>query len=107
VAPEAFFPRPEVKSTILKIELFPVPQLAPEYLPVLRELLRAAFGQRRKTLSNTMAVWLGRSRGEIEGLLRSQDIDPKRRGESLTVDEFKNLTQAVSAFGPLPLRAEC
>ncbi len=107
VAPEAFFPRPEVRSTVLKIELYPAPRLAPERLPALRGLLRAAFGHRRKTLSNTMAAWLGRSREHVDGLLRSQNIDPKRRGETLTVDEFNNLTQSLSPFEQLPPGSDC
>jgi 16S rRNA (adenine1518-N6/adenine1519-N6)-dimethyltransferase len=107
VAPEAFFPRPKVRSTVLKIALFPTPRLAPEELLVLRELLRAAFGQRRKTLRNTMSAWWRRGREEIEVFLRSHDIDPKRRGETLTIDEFITLTKALIDLGPRPQSADC
>jgi 16S rRNA (adenine1518-N6/adenine1519-N6)-dimethyltransferase len=107
VAPEAFFPRPKVRSTVLKIALFPAPRLAPEDHSVLRELLRVAFGQRRKTLGNTMTAWSRRGRDEVEGFLRSHDIDPKRRGETLTIDEFITLTKALVDFGPRPERADC
>ncbi len=67
VSPEAFFPR----------------------------LVRAAFGQRRKTLSNALSVWLKSGRGEIESFLHSQDIDPRRRGETLSVGEFVKLARAA------------
>jgi 16S rRNA (adenine1518-N6/adenine1519-N6)-dimethyltransferase len=107
VAPEAFFPRPKVRSTVLKIALFPAPRLAPEDHSVLRELLRVAFGQRRKTLGNTMTAWSRRGRDEVEGFLRSHDIDPKRRGETLTIDEFITLTKALVDLGPRPERADC
>jgi 16S rRNA (adenine1518-N6/adenine1519-N6)-dimethyltransferase len=50
VAPEAFFPRPKVRSMVLKIELYPQPLVGPDEIPVLRELVRAAFGHRRKWL---------------------------------------------------------
>jgi len=91
VSPEAFFPRPKVRSTVLKIELFAEPLIADADLPTLRGLVRAAFGQRRKTLSNNLTSWLKRARKDIDDFLRSCDIDPKRRGETLGVDEFVKL----------------
>lgn len=95
VSPEAFFPRPRVRSTILKIGLYPEPLLASEQLPALRGLVRAAFGQRRKMLGNALGGWLKEGRGEIEAFLRREDIDPRRRGETLAVEEFIRLTQAL------------
>ena len=97
VSPEAFFPKPKVKSTILKIELYPEPRIAVAELPLLRGLIRAAFGQRRKTLANVLANWLGIERNAIESLLRLEAIDPMRRGETLTVDEFLGLARALRA----------
>jgi 16S rRNA (adenine1518-N6/adenine1519-N6)-dimethyltransferase len=91
VSPEAFFPRPKVRSTVLKIELFDQPLIADADLATLRGLVRAAFGQRRKTLSNNLTSWLKRGRDDIDDFLRSCDIDPKRRGETLSVNEFVKL----------------
>ncbi|MGH7816181.1 MAG: 16S rRNA (adenine(1518)-N(6)/adenine(1519)-N(6))-dimethyltransferase RsmA [Candidatus Binatia bacterium] len=96
VSPEAFFPRPNVRSTVLKIELFHDPLVAAGDLPTLRALVRAAFGQRRKTLSNALTAWLKRGRSDIDRFLQVQEIDPKRRGETLRVDEFIKLARAVS-----------
>jgi 16S rRNA (adenine1518-N6/adenine1519-N6)-dimethyltransferase len=95
VSPEAFFPRPKVRSTVLKIELFSEPLAVPAEMPVLRGLVRAAFGQRRKTLANALAGWLKSDGSEIETLLRSQGIDPRRRGETLSVDEYIKLARAA------------
>lgn len=97
VSPEAFFPRPKVKSTILKIGFYPKPLLPAEYLADLRGLVRAAFGQRRKTLSNALGGWLKNERGELEAFLRSEGIDPQRRGETLSVDEFIRLSRALKS----------
>jgi 16S rRNA (adenine1518-N6/adenine1519-N6)-dimethyltransferase len=66
-------------------------------LPALRGLIRAAFNQRRKTLSNALTPWLRRERAEIDSFLQSQDIDPKRRGETLSVAEFIKLARRASA----------
>lgn len=95
VSPEAFFPRPKVRSTVLKMELYPQPRLAREEMPVLRGLVRAAFGQRRKTLANVMSTWLDSDRDIVEDFLRSQGIDPQRRGETLSVDNFIDLTRSL------------
>jgi 16S rRNA (adenine1518-N6/adenine1519-N6)-dimethyltransferase len=95
VSPEAFFPRPKVRSTVLKIELFPEPLIAAVELPALQCIVRAAFGQRRKTLGNALSARLKGDRGEIEHFLRAHDIDPRRRGETLSVDEFIKLARAA------------
>ena len=106
VEPEAFSPRPKVRSTVLKIELLPEPRLTERECLVLRDLLRAAFGQRRKTLGNTMKSWLRQSREDIDGYLRARDIDPKRRGETLSIDEFVNLSRALNDSGLLPPKVD-
>ena len=95
VSPEAFFPRPKVRSTVLKIELYDQPLANNDELEPLRGLVRAAFNQRRKTLGNALAAWLRGNRAEIESFLRSQDIDPQRRGETLSVTEFIQLARAA------------
>lgn len=95
VSPEAFFPRPKVRSTVLKIELFDEPLIDAADFPALRGLVRAAFGQRRKTLGNSLAGWLTGGRGASDGLLRDQSIDPQRRGETLSVEEFIDLARAA------------
>jgi 16S rRNA (adenine1518-N6/adenine1519-N6)-dimethyltransferase len=95
VSPEAFFPRPKVRSTVLKIELYDAPLIDDDAVPSLRGLVRASFGQRRKTLGNALITWLKCERGEIESFLRSQDIDPQRRGETLSIEEFIKLARAA------------
>ena len=103
VSPAAFFPRPKVRSTVLKIELFDQPLIAYADLATLRGLVRAVFGQRRKTLSNNLTSWLKRARSDIDDFLRSCDIDPKRRGETLAVDEFVKLAARLSHGGFLTI----
>ena len=97
VSPEAFFPKPKVRSTILRIDLYQEPLIPAKELPFLRGLVRAAFGQRRKTLGNALTSWLQRERNEIESVLRLEGIDPMRRGETLRVEEFLALTHALRA----------
>jgi 16S rRNA (adenine1518-N6/adenine1519-N6)-dimethyltransferase len=102
VAPEAFVPRPDVRSAVLKIELYENPLVAADEVPLLRGLVRAAFGQRRKTLRNALSAWLNQDREAIAGFLRSQGIDPRRRGETLSVDEFIKLGRSLKPLAPRP-----
>jgi 16S rRNA (adenine1518-N6/adenine1519-N6)-dimethyltransferase len=96
VPPSAFSPRPKVASSVVRIELYPEPRVPVEDLPILRGWVRAAFGQRRKTLGNACAGLL-EGKEAVERLLREQGIDPRRRGETLTLDEFIRLTGASRA----------
>jgi 16S rRNA (adenine1518-N6/adenine1519-N6)-dimethyltransferase len=105
VSPEAFYPRPKVRSTILKIDLYPEPLIPLRDLPLLRGLVRAAFGHRRKTLGNALTSWLQRDRNEIESVLRLEGIDPVRRGETLSVAEFLALSRALKE-SPLRVTAD-
>jgi 16S rRNA (adenine1518-N6/adenine1519-N6)-dimethyltransferase len=101
VSPEAFFPRPKVRSTILKFELYDQALVKAEETQALRGLVRAAFNQRRKTLGNSLSAWMQGGRSEIERLLHSAGVDPKRRGETLRVDEFIKLARAAQSESSL------
>jgi len=98
VSRSAFFPQPKVQSTILKIGLRSEPLISAEYFPSLRAVVRACFGQRRKMLSNAFSNLLKKERMEIEGLLRNEGIDPRRRGETLSVDEMIRLACALKSW---------
>ncbi len=85
----AFFPRPKVDSAIVQIQVHPPPaKIAPERF---FELVRAGFGTRRKQLRNALANGLGISATEGEALLRRAGLDPARRAESLTLDDWERL----------------
>ena len=105
VSAEAFYPRPKVRSTVLKIELYPEPLMPVQELSLLRGVLRAAFGQRRKTLSNVLTAWLKKDRNDIEDFLRSQKIDAQRRGETLSIEEFLRLSRALKPNGWAPVES--
>jgi 16S rRNA (adenine1518-N6/adenine1519-N6)-dimethyltransferase len=95
VSPEAFLPKPKVRSAILKIELYHEPLIPVLEQPLYRGLVRAAFGQRRKTLGNALSPWLNRTKVEVASFLEDQSIDPQRRGETLTIEEFMRLSRAL------------
>ncbi len=95
VAPEAFTPKPRVDSTLLRLELLEQPALPAEELPALRAVVRAGFGQRRKMLGNALAGLFG-GLGEI--IFEKANVDPRRRAETLNLDEFGSLARAFRAM---------
>ena len=65
--------------------------------------MRAAFNQRRKTLANALSAHLHGGRSAAGDLLREIAIDTRRRGETLSVDEFIALARAARQRGILPI----
>ncbi|MDI6893942.1 MAG: 16S rRNA (adenine(1518)-N(6)/adenine(1519)-N(6))-dimethyltransferase RsmA [Bacillota bacterium] len=94
VSPGCFFPRPLVWSAVAVLERKGDLHLPPG----LTDVLRAAFGQRRKTLLNALAGSpVAAARGEAAVLLREAGVDPGRRAEELSVSEFLALAAVLSA----------
>jgi len=89
ISPKAFTPPPKVTSTV--VQLIPRPEPAfPANQRILEKVVAAAFGQRRKMLRASLKP-LGQS---TDILLRKAEINPTRRAEELTVEEFCRLAQA-------------
>jgi 16S rRNA (adenine1518-N6/adenine1519-N6)-dimethyltransferase len=93
VPPGAFRPAPNVDSAVAR--LVPLrsarPRIADE--PLFARVVAAAFGQRRKTLRNALAGIAD------EAQLRAADIDPSVRGETLSVEDFVRLANALAGDG--------
>lgn len=99
VGPGNFFPPPQVTSVVMRLEpREPDPKAQDEAFLAL--VVKSAFAARRKTLRNTLAVrgpTLGLSAAEVLAALQSLDIDPGRRGETLSVMQFVNLSNDLWA----------
>jgi 16S rRNA (adenine1518-N6/adenine1519-N6)-dimethyltransferase len=92
VSRTVFYPPPEVDSAIVRFTPLPKRLLADEEKRLFR-VVRAAFGQRRKTLLNALGGGLGLPREQVETVLRNAGIAPQRRGETLTLEEFIALSR--------------
>ena len=86
---QAFTPPHKITSAIVRLE--PREKPLPAELKAMERLTQAAFGQRRKMLRQSLKPLGG------EALLNSADIDPTRRAETLSVEEFVRLANAVRA----------
>ncbi|KHE71576.1 16S rRNA (adenine(1518)-N(6)/adenine(1519)-N(6))-dimethyltransferase RsmA [Halobacillus sp. BBL2006] len=92
-----FMPQPNVDSSVLHLEMRSAPPVQVKDEDFFFDLVKASFGQRRKTLMNNLARhFKGKmDKEELREKLDRVDIDPKRRGESLTMQEFAKLADCL------------
>jgi len=103
VSRDAFYPKPKVDSMVVEIDFEkPHPSHAEDERSF-RQLVKAAFSHRRKTILNSLERGMvSLSRGTLDEALRKCSIDPKRRAETLTVDDYICLIAAVRAEQTIP-----
>ena len=94
----AFYPEPNVDSAVVRIELYDEPKIPADRMDDFFALAKAGFGQKRKTLRNSLSSNLHISWTEAESFLRSAGIDPMRRAETLTIDEWSGLLSEEGAM---------
>ena len=93
---EAFFPAPKVDSAILSIKIYPSPRIKAELLERFFKLIKAGFSQKRKTLRNSLSSGLHIAPSAAEELLTKAKIDPKRRAETLSIEEWQRLCEIAN-----------
>ena len=99
VPPGAFYPRPRVTSAVLLLRPRPTPVVPESSLRAFLELVRAGFAQPRKTLANSLAQGLQEQRREVEARLAAAGVEPTRRPQGLTVEEWVAVFRACGAQG--------
>ncbi|WP_238357850.1 16S rRNA (adenine(1518)-N(6)/adenine(1519)-N(6))-dimethyltransferase RsmA [Cohnella zeiphila] len=98
----AFIPAPNVDSAVIRLKRRPEPAVRVSDEASFFRVVHASFAQRRKTLSNNLAALAGKDRkAELAGLLESCGIKPERRGETLSLEEYARLTEALVGAGML------
>ena len=100
VSRNCFLPKPDVDSAVIRLDIYeegerPVNPKDPE---LMFRLIRAAFNQRRKTLSNSIsnAANLSFSREEIVSAMEAMGLSATIRGEALTLEQFARLSDLLS-----------
>lgn len=100
LSPRCFHPVPRVRSSFVHMTPLETPLLAPGELPRLERVVRAAFATRRKTLANALrGSDLGASGEAIADALRTAEIDPRARAESLEPVRLLALARALPERG--------
>lgn len=90
----AFWPPPEVDSAVVAMEVYEQPPVDAPRRDLFR-VVKAAFGQRRKTLLNALSAGLDLPKDRLEPALREAGVDPGRRGETLSLPEFAAVARAI------------
>ena len=92
----AFYPAPKVDSSVLVTEIYPIPRVSIDRLEIFFQLTKAGFSQKRKKLRNSLSAGMRLSTVETEKLLWAVDIDPQRRAETLSLEEWGKLSYQYS-----------
>ncbi len=97
VPQKVFLPQPEVESMVVRLRRRETPPVPVEDEGIFFRVVRAAFGQRRKTLVNALSgAFQGLEKSMIARMLNDIGIDPARRGETLSLQEFAVVANALS-----------
>lgn len=95
VKPESFVPKPKVDSIVIKLTKRQTKPVAPLDEALFFKLIRQSFAMRRKTLHNTLKP-LGFPPEIMARAFLNAGIDPVRRGETLSMEEFARLSDELS-----------
>ena len=96
VPPAVFMPPPKVSSAIVRLNIDREHRYKVMDKGLMFSLVKAAFGQRRKALVNALRGVAGMSAKEdVREALKRSGIDPRRRGETLSIEEFCRLADSI------------
>ncbi len=90
-----FIPQPDVDSAVVDIQPWTQKPLRADNEQLFHQVVKAAFGQRRKTLNNALKT-LNMDSALMQQALQEMEIDGTRRGETLSVDEFVAFSNAIA-----------
>ncbi|KRQ86315.1 Ribosomal RNA small subunit methyltransferase A [Caloramator mitchellensis] len=95
VSQNCFVPPPKVESAVIRLDVLDKKRVDVEDEKLFFNIIKAAFNMRRKTLHNALKT-LGISQDILEGAMERAGIDAKRRGETLSIEEYAALSNEVS-----------
>jgi len=94
--PKSFYPRPKVDSAVVEFKVLSQPRIELKDEDCFKKVVKAAFSRRRKTIGNALQALPGFSREEILSVFDELKIDPRRRGETLSLEEWGRLSNCFS-----------
>lgn len=96
VPPSCFIPQPKVTSSVIRLKTRSEPPVEVKDKTLFFRVVRAAFGMRRKTLTNALSANFNElNKADIENLLTACGFDPKIRGEVLSIGDFAAISDAI------------
>ena len=98
VPAKSFYPQPNVDSVILRFDMLPEPAVKVADMNAFFEVVKNGFSSPRKQLHNSLAHGMGMKSAEVTPSLLQADIDPQRRAETLSLDEWAKLYEVIQAM---------
>ena len=92
---EVFIPQPKVDSTVIRLDIRKEKPVMLNSEEAFFAVIKAGFGQRRKTLLNSLTGIYGLSKDETLAVIKTAGIDPIRRAETLSIKEFANIANSI------------
>ncbi len=92
---EIFVPQPKVDSTVIRLDIRKEKPVVLNSEEAFFAVVKAGFGQRRKTLLNSLTGVYGMTKEEIAAIMTTAGIDPVRRAETLSLEEFAALANTI------------
>lgn len=92
---EIFVPQPKVDSAVIRLDVRKEKPVKLNSEEAFFAVVKAGFGQRRKTLLNSLTGVYGLTKEEIAAVMATAGIDPVRRAETLGLEEFAALANAI------------
>lgn len=99
VSPNSFFPPPKVRSAIVRLKFLNQPRVPVDNEENLFAVVNGALQNRRKTVLNSLSASIAIDADRIRNALEDVNIDGGRRGETLTPEEFVDLSRALEKHG--------
>ena len=96
-APGSFYPAPKVTSAVVRMDIRPAPAVQVEDEDGYFALIRAAFGQRRKTAANAIASGLSLPKEKVIAAIEAAGFDARIRPEALNLEDFAAIQRAMAA----------
>ncbi|OQX54693.1 MAG: hypothetical protein B5M48_00185 [Candidatus Omnitrophica bacterium 4484_213] len=104
ISAKSFFPVPKVDSCLARLDVYKEKKYFVQDGEVFFKIIEAAFSQRRKTILNCLTSNFSLSKDLGKKLLRDTNVDFKRRGETLTLEEFIKLSKNFAEIRLSPER---
>lgn len=95
VPPACFIPRPKVDSIVIRLDKLDEPKVKVDNEKLFFDIIRNSFNMRRKTLWNGVKN-IGPAKEKLEEAFVKANVDPKRRGETLSIEEFAALANCIN-----------
>ncbi|MBN1303696.1 MAG: ribosomal RNA small subunit methyltransferase A [Anaerolineales bacterium] len=94
----SFYPAPKVDSSVLVVDIYPEPLVRDDLLPDFFRLTKAGFSQKRKKLRNSLSAGMRMAILNAEKILHAAGIDPQRRAETVSLEEWGRLVEIYSGM---------